>query len=79
MTNENTYKTKDLGEAGALLVLQQILLAVEKDEKVCWFIFNDKKMCESISNKFYFGELSVNARDYKEKIDRLKNRIFANY
>jgi hypothetical protein len=77
MTTEDTYKTRDIGEAGALLLQQQVLLTVERQGSLCWFIFKNQKVCEEISSKFFFGVLTVNAREYKETLDRLKNRIFA--
>lgn len=77
MTNEEIYRTRDIGEAAALLLQKQNMLSVERQGNVCWFIFKNKKTCEEISSKFFFGVLKVSARDYKETLDRLKNRIFA--
>ncbi len=80
MTLENKfYKTKDLAEAGALIVKKQSLLNIERNGKVCWFIFADGESCQKMSNNFFFGEFLVNARDYYEALNRLKNRIFSNY
>lgn len=74
---ENTYKTKDLAEAGGLIVKKQNLIRIDRKGTVCWFVFQDKKMCEEIANKFFFGEVLVNAREYYEVLNRLKNRIFS--
>ncbi len=77
-TNTTTeYKTRDLGEAGALILEQQKLTTIERQEKICWFVFEDKNTCQKLSNKYFFGNLLVSAREYKETLDRLKNRIFA--
>lgn len=73
----DNYKTRDLGEAGALLLKDQELLTVERQGDICWFIFKDEKSCMEVSNKYFFGILTVNALEYKEILDRLKNRIFA--
>ncbi len=70
------YKTKDLGEAGSLIVKGENLIRIERNGKVCWFVFQDKAECLRISNLFFFGRLEVNARDYFEALGRLKNRIF---
>lgn len=80
MANNQTenYKTRDIGEASALLLQKQDLLTIERQGSICWFIFKDKKKCEAISNKFFYGNLTGNILDYKEILDRLKNRIFAN-
>lgn len=70
------YKTKDLGEAAALIVKDIPLIEIERDGKVCWFIFNLVDQCRLLSNQYFFGELMVNAREYTEATVRLKNRIF---
>ena len=71
------YKTKDLAEAGALIIKKQQMTKIEREGRTCWFIFDNKKECESLSNQFFFGEFLVNARDYHEALNRLKNRIFS--
>jgi len=75
MTTE--YSTKDLGEAGALIVKSQKLIRMDREGKTCWFVFEDKEECEKLSNQFFFGELQVNAREFYEALGRLKNRIFS--
>ena len=77
MENTQEYKTKDLGEAAALIVKSQKFLWIERQGKICFFVFEDKTSCARLSNDYFFGQLLVNARDYKEKMDMLKNRIFA--
>ena len=74
---ENYYRTKDLGEASALMAKGQRLINLERKDGICWFLFEDKQKCEKLSNNFFFGELLVNARDYQDAMTRLKNRIFA--
>jgi len=71
------YKTKDLGEAAALIVRKQRLIDIEREGKTCWFVFENSQNCKELSNKFFFGELLVNARDYHESLSMLKNRIFS--
>ena len=70
------YRTKDRGEAGALIVKGKQLLKIERLGKVCWFIFQDRENCQDISKQFFFGDLQVNALNYFEALGRLKNRIF---
>lgn len=76
--NQSTYKTRDLAEAAALVVLNQRIVNVERENRICWFIFENRKDCEQISDQFFFGKLNVPAREYYESIVRLKNRIFSN-
>ncbi len=71
------YKTKDLAEAGALIVKKQQLVEIEREGKTCWFVFQNGQECQRLSNEFFFGELLLNARDYYEALNRLKNRIFS--
>jgi hypothetical protein len=75
----NTYITKDLAEVGMLVIKKQILLRMEREDGICWFVFKDKGKCEQLSSQFFFDEVLVNARDYYEAINRLKNRIFSKY
>lgn len=70
------YKTKDLAEATALITTGNSLIGIERDGKICFFIFENKEKCIEISNKYFFGELTVNARNFYEAMVRLKNRIF---
>lgn len=76
MEINNVYKTRDLAEAAALLSSDGILLEVERQDGVCWFVFDQSSICASLANKFYFGELLVNARTFHESMNRLKNMIF---
>jgi len=71
------YKTKDLGEATAILVKKQKLIRIDREGRICYFVFENKKECEKLSSDFFFGELQVNAREFYETLGRLKNRIFS--
>jgi len=76
-SNNNFFVTKDLSESGALLIKNQKLIRIERVGKTCWFYFENPDKCSKISNDFFFGNLTVNARDYYQTITKLKNRIFA--
>lgn len=71
------YKTKDLAEASMLIVKKQQLNTLERDGRICWFIFVNKKKCEQLANDYYFGEVLVSAREFHEAMSRLKGRIFS--
>lgn len=78
MTNDmDNYKTKDLAEGAMLLVMKRNLLGIEREGNICFFVFENKKRCEELSQQFFFDTLLVNAREYYEAIARLKNRIFS--
>jgi len=74
---EDDYKTKDLGEAAALIVKKQRFIRIDREGRICWFVFENKQECEMLSSDFFFGELLVNARELQEAIKRLKHRIFS--
>lgn len=71
------YKTKDLAEASTLIVKGQQLSTIEREGRVCWFVFINKKDCEELSNHYYFGEVLVNAKNFHEVMSTLKGRIFS--
>jgi hypothetical protein len=74
---ENTYSTKDLSEASALLIKNQKLLHLERQGKTVYFHFADKKNCEELASQFWFDECLVNAKSYYNAMVTLKNRIFS--
>lgn len=76
-TMNDEYKTKDLAESSLLFCKDKKLLRLERQGRIVYFIFSDKISCEELSNQFWFGECLVNARNYYEAIQTLKNRIFS--
>lgn len=70
------YRTRDLAEATALIVAGIELQRIDREGSICYFIFSSTEKCTSLSNKFFFGELLVNARTYHETMNLLKNKIF---
>lgn len=79
MNKTQGYKTKDLAEAAALITSGQQLQRIDREGSICFFIFANKGDCKMLSNKFFFGDLQVNAMSYYENMNRLKNRIFAEH
>ena len=73
----NIYKTKDLGEASALITAGQRLADIERQGPVCYFIFANRYECEKISREYYFGELKLNARNFFNEQINLKHQIFS--
>lgn len=72
----NEYITKDLNEAGALLVSGIRLIRLERGSGFYWFIFENKNTQE-ICNKFWAQELLVDAKKYSDALRTLKDRLFA--
>jgi len=74
---KNWFKTKDLYEASALYAVKTPILAIERDGKQCWFVFDKPEDCRKNANSYWQGELVVNAKDFADAIRTLKDRIFA--
>jgi len=78
MENKDKYKTKDLGEAAALVCKSAKLLGLQKENDFYWFVFSNTRFCEEISNKYWFSnDLLVNAKTYQDALRTLKDRLFA--
>lgn len=77
MNTKTEYKTRDLAEASAFIANGQEFKRLEREGSICYFIFDDIETCKEISTKYFFGDLQVNAREFHEGMNRLKNRIFS--
>ena len=74
---KDTYKTRDLAESSFLIAKGKNLRLIEREGKICWFIFDDKEICEQIANDFWFGDSIASAKAFYDAMQTLKNRIFA--
>jgi len=70
------YKTKDLGEAAALLERGVKLCRLDRYPRHIMFIFEDSKATANVSYLYYFGKLMVIAKAYNEALQTLKDRVF---
>ncbi|EKD57939.1 MAG: hypothetical protein ACD_57C00082G0004 [uncultured bacterium] len=70
------YKTKDLGEAGALVTKNVRLLRLENQGEFYWFVFANAG-AEKIANDYLSGDLLVPAKLYNDSLRSLKDRLFA--
>ena len=71
------YVTKDLQEAGALLACNAKILRLEKESNYYLFVFDNKPLCEQLSNAFWAGELQVDAKALSTALKELKDRLFS--
>lgn len=71
------YKTKDLAEASFLLAKGKSLQRIEREGRICWFIFPNELECKQLADLFWFGDSTVNGKSFYEAIQTLKNRIFS--
>lgn len=73
-----TFQTKDLPEASYLLARGRSLLNTIHDGHICWFVFEDKdNTCKSLTDEFWQGRGTINAKLYYDSMQRLKNEIFS--
>ncbi len=72
----NEFYTKDLNEAGAILVSNIKLLRLEREHNYYWFVFENKNT-QAICNNFWSQDLSVDAKKYSDALRTLKDRLFA--
>lgn len=77
MLTVETYTTKDLGESSFLLVTGMKLRELRWEGNICWFVFNDRTSCDSLSKDFWFGQAKVPAKSFYDAMATLKNRIFS--
>lgn len=73
----NDFSTKDLYLAAALYSKGVKFLGVDRDGRLCWFIFEDKVLCEEIQQKYFSKTLEVNAKEYSDSLRTLKDLVFA--
>lgn len=71
------YKTKDIGEASALLTQGIKLVKLDYDkEDFFWFVFEKAKLAEAVAYTYWFGNLMQNSKKYYDSLQTLKNMIF---
>ncbi len=71
-------RIKDLYLAALLYAKGQKLLSVDRQGKLCWFVFQDKALCEQLQQQFFAKSVFVNAREYADSIRTLKDLVFSN-
>jgi len=71
------YKTKDIYEASALLAYNLKLVRLEPEHNFYWFIFENNDVSRKTADRYWRGDLLVNAEQYADAIRTLKDRLFA--
>lgn len=74
---QDIYITNDLAIAAVIFTLNKKMIGVNREDLTgrITFKFENKKMCDEMEFKFLYGELLVNAREFKLNLDHLKNVI----
>lgn len=73
---QKEFFTKDLNEAGVMLASNIRLIRLEPGQGFYYFVFEDKQ-AQEICNKFWAGELMLNAKQFSDALRTLKDRLFA--
>ena len=74
--HEAEYKTRDLSEAAALVVLGCQLVCLETNGRRAQFVFEDD-LASKRSLDFWADRLTVNPRQYALILRSLKDRIYS--
>jgi hypothetical protein len=69
------FKTKDLGQAAALVTCNHQLLKLERESNFYWFVFS--KSAEIQANDYWANQLHVDAKHFADSIRSLKDRLHA--
>ena len=73
---QTTFRTKDLGEASALLCSRIPLQTVETVDDKCWFVFVPFDQATAVIDQYWQHKLTVDAQDYFHALNRLKQLVF---
>lgn len=71
------FVTKDLGLSGALHSKGMKLVRVDRQGKLCFFVFMNRSQCEALQQQFYAKTLDVDALEYTNSLRVLKDLVFA--
>src|SRR3989304_10191827 len=71
------FITKDLGLSGALHSKGVKLVRVDRQGKLCFFVFENRSFCESLQQPFYAKTLDVDALEYTNSLRVLKDLVFS--
>lgn len=73
---QKEFHTRDLSEAAAVLASNIKLLRLEEGQGFYFFVFEDKNT-QTLCDRFWAGELTVDAKKYSDALRTLKDRLFA--
>lgn len=74
---ENVFSTYDMGMTSALLSVGYKLLTIEKGRGKKLFVFETSDELIQDAQKYWAGELDVDAQTYFNSIKNLKNQLYS--
>ncbi len=77
MSDNNTYKVKDLYLSAYIYASQKPLLRVEREGSTCWFVYGDKASCEALASAYWANTAVGNVKAIVDAIRSLKDLVFA--
>lgn len=75
--NDNLFVSKDLYLSALCYAKGLKLERIERQGRVCWFLFTDKKRGVQLQQDFITKTAEVNAKDYSDALRTLKDLLFA--
>ncbi len=76
MQASNFYSTKDLYTASFLYAKGIKLNSTDKQGKICWFVFENKELCERLIQSYLAKTEMVVAKDFSDAVRTLKDLVF---
>jgi predicted RNA-binding protein YlxR (DUF448 family) len=74
---QNNYSTKDLFLASLIYAKGVKLQEVSRQGRVCWFLFENRNLCEEYQQQYFAKAVDVNAKEYTDALHTLKDIVFA--
>ena len=71
------YLTKDLGESAALLTGGCAIRDIQWKNSEAYFVFGERKACQQMSQKYFFGGLELPVRFFYENLRLIKRKLYS--
>ena len=75
--HDATYQTKDIGLATALLTAGQPIKTILWKDAIAYFLFANLAACDDLQQRYYLGQLPLDARSYYDTLRGIKRRLYA--
>jgi len=73
----NEFVSRDLYLSAFLYAKGATFKGISRENKICWFLFEDKEFCKTLQSQFFSKTAQVNAKEYSDAIKTLKDLVFA--
>jgi hypothetical protein len=71
------FTTKDIGLCAALAATGQPIKTILWKDNIAYFLFPDRVTCDELQQRYYLGQLSVDARTYYDTLRGIKRRLYS--